>query len=321
MRSIKIAAISVVALLALATGCSKKPSDDTLANDIKAKLFSDPDLRSTNINVAVQNGAVTLSGDVPNSNLELKAVKIANDTPGVARVDDQIKVPGGSSARRGINGETAGGAEQNGPPDNGGGGGGGGGVASPNNPPGMGGPGASAPPQPVAVTIPSGTPITIRMIDSVDSATNSTGQQFRASLDDSIRLNDQVVVPRHTDVTVRLAEAQSAGRVRGQSNLELQLVSMNVNGQRVPLQSNVYDVKGKARGKQTLERSGIGAAAGAILGAITGGGKGAAIGAAVGGGGVAGYQVLTHGQQVKIPAETLLNFTLQAPVNVEVAPQ
>ena len=315
MRSIKIAAISVAALLALATGCSKKPSDDTLANDIKAKLFSDPDLRSTNINVAVQNGAVTLSGDVPNSNLELKAVKIANDTPGVARVDDQIKVPGGSSARRGIRGETAGGAGQSGPPDNGGG------VASPNNPPGMGGPGASAPPQPVAVTIPSGTPITVRMIDSVDSATNTTGQEFRASLDDSIRLNGQVVVPRHTDVTVRLAEAQGAGRVRGQSNLELQLVSMNVNGQKVPLQSDVYDVKGKARGKQTLERSGIGAAAGAIIGAIAGGGKGAAIGAAVGGGGAAGYQVFTHGQQVKIPAETLLNFTLQAPVNVEVAPQ
>jgi hypothetical protein len=318
MRSIKIAAISVVALLALATGCSKKPSDDTLANDIKAKLFSDPDLRSTNINVAVQNGAVTLSGDVPNSNLELKAVKIANDTPGVSRVDDQIKLPGGSSARRGVRGETAGGAGQSGPPDNGGG------VASPNNPPGMGGPGESAqsaPPQPVTVTIPSGTPITIRMIDSVDSATNTAGQEFRASLDDSIRLNGQVVVPRHTDVTVRLAEAQSAGRVRGQSNLELQLVSMNVNGERVPLQSNVYDVKGKARGKQTLERSGIGAAAGAIIGALAGGGKGAAVGAAVGGGGVAGYQVFTHGQQVKIPAETLLNFTLQAPVNVEVAPQ
>ncbi len=319
MRSIKIAAISVAALLALATGCSKKPSDDTLANDIKAKLFSDPDLRSTNINVSVQNGAVTLSGDVPNSNLELKAVKIANDTPGVSRVDDQIKVPGGSSARRGVRGEMPGGAGQNGPGDNGGGG-----VASPNNPPGMGGPGQSAqsgPPQPVTVTIPSGTPITIRMIDSVDSATNTTGQEFRASLDDSIRLNGQVVVPRHTDVTVRLADAQGAGRVRGQSNLELQLVSMNVNGQRVPLQSNVYDVKGKARGKQTLERSGIGAAAGAIIGAIAGGGKGAAIGAAVGGGGAAGYQVFTHGQQVKIPAETLLNFTLQAPVNVEVAPQ
>jgi hypothetical protein len=306
MRSIKIAVIGVAAVLALATGCSKKPSDDTLANDIKAKLFSDPDLRTTNVNVAVQNGAVTLSGEVPNPDLELKAVKIANDTPGVSRVDDQIKVAGGSPERRGVGGDN------------------GGGVASPANPPGMGRPVESAqpaPPQPVTVTIPSGTPITIRMIDSVDSATNTTGQEFRASLDDSIRLNGQVVVPRHTEVTVRLAEAQSAGRVRGQSNLELQLVSMNVSGRRVPLQSNVYDVKGKARGKQTLERSGIGAAAGAILGAITGGGKGAAIGAAVGGGGVAGYQVFTHGQQVKIPAETLLNFTLQAPVNVEVAPQ
>ncbi len=315
MRSIKVGAIGLVALLALATGCAKKPSDDTLANDIKAKLLSDPDLRSTNINVAGASGAVTMSGHVPNPDRELKAVKIANDTPGVSRVDDQIKVQNGSSSRHGVSGETASDGGQNGP----GGNGGEGGLASPTNPPGVGGQGG--PLEPVSVTIPSGTQLTVRMIDSVDSARNTTGQQFRASLDDSIRLNGSVVAPRHTDVTVRLAEAQGAGRVRGQSNLELELVTMNLNGRPVPLQSNVYDVKGKARGKQTLERSGIGAAAGALLGALTGGGKGAAIGAAVGGGGVAGYQVFTHGQQVKIPAETLLNFTLQAPVNVEVAPQ
>ncbi len=296
MRRIKGYEIGLAALLAFTGSCAKHPSDNALANDIKARLFSDPDLRATNINVAVQNGAVTLSGDVPNADTELKAVKIANDAPGAKRVDDQIKVQGAQPAQ-----------------------GGSGAVASPNNPPGLGS--QPAPPRPVSVTIPSGTPITIRMVDSVDSKTNTTGQQFRATLDDSIRVNGQVVAPRQSDVMVRLAQARGAGRIRGQSELELRLVKMTVNGADYPLTSNVYEEKGKARGKQTAIRTGIGAAAGALIGALAGGGRGAAVGAGVGGGGVAGYQIFTHGQQIRIPSETLLNFTLQAPVTMEAMPQ
>jgi hypothetical protein len=55
---------------------------------------------------------------------------------------------------------------------------------------------------------------------------------------------------------------------------------------------------------------------GAIIGGIAGGGKGAAIGAAAGGGAGAGVQILTKGQQVKVPSETLLEFRLQQPVTV-----
>ena len=53
---------------------------------------------------------------------------------------------------------------------------------------------------------------------------------------------------------------------------------------------------------------------GAIIGGIAAGGKGAAIGAAAGGGAGAGVQILTKGQQVKVPSETLLEFRLQQPV-------
>ncbi len=312
MRKFTLATFGIVLALA-AAGCSKSPGDDAMTNDIKAKLFSDPDLKTTNIDVAVKNGAVTLSGEVPSPDIELKAVKLANDEPGVKHVDDQLKVQGaGAPAAPPPSGEMPRNSSSPSAP-----------LASPNNPPGVGSAPqqAAAPPQPVSVTIPSGTAMTIRMIDGIDSATNRTGQQFHASLNDSIRLNGEVVVPRNSDVTVRLAQAQAAGRIKGQSELELQLVSMTVNGTSYPLTSNAYEAKGKARGKETAVRSGIGAAAGAVIGALAGGGKGAAIGAAVGGGGVAGYQMFTHGQQIKIPAETLLNFQLQAPVTVQAMPQ
>ena len=73
---------------------------------------------------------------------------------------------------------------------------------------------------------------------------------------------------------------------------------------------------GSSRGKNTAEKVGGGAGIGAIIGALAGGGKGAAIGAAAGGGLGGGVQAATKGQQIKLASETVLNFTLQAPVTV-----
>jgi hypothetical protein len=77
-----------------------------------------------------------------------------------------------------------------------------------------------------------------------------------------------------------------------------------------------YELKGKSRGASTAKRTIGGAAVGSIIGAIAGGGKGAGIGAAVGGGAGAGSEIITKGDQVKIPSETLLDFTLQQDVAI-----
>jgi hypothetical protein len=55
---------------------------------------------------------------------------------------------------------------------------------------------------------------------------------------------------------------------------------------------------------------------GTVIGAIAGGGKGAGIGAAIGGGACAGSESITKGDQVKVPSETLLDFTLQQDVTI-----
>jgi hypothetical protein len=55
---------------------------------------------------------------------------------------------------------------------------------------------------------------------------------------------------------------------------------------------------------------------GSIIGAIAGGGKGAGIGAAVAGAAGAGSEIITKGDQVKVPSETLLQFTLQQEVTI-----
>jgi NAD(P)H-hydrate repair Nnr-like enzyme with NAD(P)H-hydrate dehydratase domain len=117
----------------------------------------------------------------------------------------------------------------------------------------------------------------------------------------------------------KLEQVKSAGRVEGQSELRLVLTGIVLNGATYNIATGQYEVQGKSRGHQTATRAGIGAVAGGIIGAIAGGGKGAAIGAGVGAGAGAASTVLTHGQQVHVPSETVLDFTLQQPVKLPVA--
>ena len=176
------------------------------------------------------------------------------------------------------------------------------------------------PPQPVRVEIPSGTPVRVQLIDPVDTSVNHAGDVFRASLAAPIVVDDQAVVPAGTDVFVKLVDVSSAGRIKGQSSVQLQLAHLDYQGTSYSLASDDYTQAGGSRGKRTAETIGGGAAVGAIIGAIAGGGKGAAIGAGVGGAGGTAVQAATHGEQVRLPAETKLDFTLQAPVNIHYFP-
>jgi hypothetical protein len=177
--------------------------------------------------------------------------------------------------------------------------------------------------QPVAaggtVTIPAGQSMLVRMIDSVDSSKNHVGDIFHASLETDLTVNGTLVARKGTDVYGRLAEAKEAGHISGSSELQLELTRMVIDGHDYPVVSSDYTLQGKGRGSNTAKKVGGGAVAGAIIGAIAGGGKGAAIGAGVGSAAGAGVQVLTRGQQVKVPSETLLEFRLQQPATVTVA--
>ena len=166
------------------------------------------------------------------------------------------------------------------------------------------------------ITIPAGQSILVRMIDGVDSAKNHVGDIFHASLETDLTVNNSLVARKGTDVYGRLAEAKEAGHISGSSELQLELTRMVIDGRDYPLVSSDYTLQGKGRGSNTAKKVGGGAALGAIIGAVAGGGKGAAIGAGVGAGAGGAVQVLTRGQQVKVPSETLLEFRLQQPAMV-----
>jgi hypothetical protein len=166
------------------------------------------------------------------------------------------------------------------------------------------------------VTIPAGQSMLVRMIDGVDSSKNHVGDVFHASLETDLTVGNTVIAKKGTDIYGRLAEAKEAGHFAGSSELQLELTRIVIDGHDYPVVSSDYTLQGKGRGSNTAKKVGGLAAAGAVIGAIAGGGKGAAIGAAAGGATGAGVQVLTKGQQVRVPSETLLEFRLQQPATV-----
>ena len=169
------------------------------------------------------------------------------------------------------------------------------------------------------VLVPAGTHLVVRMIDGIDSDRNSVGDSFQASLEEPLIVDSTQVAAKGTTVYGRLEQLKSAGRIQGKSELRLVLTGIVLNGATHNIVTGEYSVQGKSRGNQTAEHAGIGAVLGGVIGALAGGGKGAAIGAGVGAGAGAATQVLTHGQQVHVPSETVLNFTLEQPIQLPVA--
>jgi hypothetical protein len=163
------------------------------------------------------------------------------------------------------------------------------------------------------VTVPAGSRILVRMVDSIDSNKQKTGYRFTATLETNLQAVDVVVAPRGTTVYGRLASASSAGRMKGSSELTLELTDIVINGTAYPLLSSAYEVKGSGEGSKTAKKVVGGAGLGALIGGIAGGGKGAGIGALAGAAGGTAIAASKKGQQLSIPSESLLEFRLQQP--------
>jgi hypothetical protein len=167
-----------------------------------------------------------------------------------------------------------------------------------------------------SITVPAGTDLLVRMIDSIDSDKNNVGDRFRASLEQDFVVDGVVIATKGTDVYGRLSEAKEAGHFQGKSQLKLELTDILIRNRLQPIMTGDYEVSGSSRGADTAKKVGIGAVAGTVIGAIAGGGKGAAIGAGVGAGAGGAVQVITKGEQVHVPSETLLNFRIEQPFSV-----
>ena len=171
-------------------------------------------------------------------------------------------------------------------------------------------------PRPANITIPAGTQISVRTIDSIDSTYNVTGDRFQASLAEPLIVEGNLIAPKDTLVYGRLTQSKESGTFTGRSQLRLELTGIAVNGKLVPIVTGEYEVNGKSRGASTAKRTVAGAALGALIGAAADGGQGAAIGAGAGAGAGATSEIIVGSEQIKIPSETFLDFTLAQDVTI-----
>ena len=324
-----------IALALMVAGCNKMAtrSDADVAKDVQAKINTDSAITNKAITVNANNGAVTLSGAVANETERMAASNDASSVEGVKQVVNNLTIgeaamaPGGMSsipsnqnaynepaARSGSRATTTRGSSRRSSS----------GTTMPSN---VGGassagnnmattPSGSAAPAIQQVTIPSGTTLVVYLNDGVSSETANDGDRFTGTLGEPIYVNDRVAVPKNAQVSGRVVSAKGATKFKGNSELSLELTSLSYSGHQYRINSNTWSKQGAGRGKNTAAKVGGGAALGAIIGGIAGGGKGAAIGAGAGAAAGTGAQVLTKGEKIELKPESMLQFSLQAPVTV-----
>jgi hypothetical protein len=192
--------------------------------------------------------------------------------------------------------------------------------------PGTNAPGAPAPPNApadIVRTLPAATTITVRNSDTIRAGAAQTGQTFPAVIvRDVIGRDGEVVIPKGSNATLAVRASRGQGKVKGQSEIVVDLDSVEVGGRQYDLDTTDIAKKGRqgmGKNRRSAKFIGGGAVLGTIIGAVAGGGVGAAIGAGAGAGAGAGLQAVTRGKAVRIPAETILSFKLEEPVEIRLA--
>jgi len=168
-----------------------------------------------------------------------------------------------------------------------------------------------------ALTIPSGTPVTVRLQSAVSSESANAGDRFEAVLDAPLEVNGKTVAPAGAAVTGRVVAAEKSGRLEHPGMIQLALSSITVNGKSVSVSSSSVIARGASHKKRNLGWIGGGAAGGALIGGLAGGGKGALIGSAVGAGAGTGTAYATGKKDVGFGVERRLTFRLTQPVTVK----
>ncbi len=301
----------------LLSGCSSKSTapvpDAQLTAQVQSALKGDAAINQQPIQVATNQGIVTLSGNVSDDTASTVAAQDAAKIKGVKEVVDQLTVadvqvaptitsPSAPTQPRATTPQERQALAQN----------------RPLPPPAATG---SAPPPPPAptyrdITAPAGTIVPIRITEGLSSQNSQDGQPFSGTVTQEVVRDGLVIIPAGSAVSGRVLVAKDAAHFKGHSELSIELISVRRHGTTVPVATDAYTVEGKNRGTNTAVKIGGGAAIGAVLGGIFGGGKGAGIGALAGGGGGTVLQGATRGQQVSIGSESIIHFHLARALTV-----
>jgi len=108
---------------------------------------------------------------------------------------------------------------------------------------------------PSTTKLPEGTPIVVRLESALSSASRHAGDTFKATVDEPVVIDGQTLVAGGTPATGRVLEAKASASSRGSSlansldpgYLRIVLVSLNIGGRQVAIETSSIFAKGGSR--------------------------------------------------------------------------
>ncbi len=161
---------------------------------------------------------------------------------------------------------------------------------------------------PATVTVPSGTRLVIRTSDTVDTQRHGAGHRFRGQLESALVVDGVTVARRGTIVHGRILDARQAGRLVGSSEMAMAFTDIMVDDQLFEMSTSGLEAQGGSEAARTVGRT----ARAAAIGGLVSGSSGARTGARVG----AGASILTRGGSINVPAGTIVETQLTAPLTL-----
>jgi hypothetical protein len=166
------------------------------------------------------------------------------------------------------------------------------------------------------VVIPSGTTLRLRLTSDVSSDGSHVEDPVRAKIDSPVEVKGTTAIPSGAAVSGSVLSAQRSGKVKGRASVAFRFSHLEAWDSNYDVETGRISRQAAATKRKDATKVGIGAGAGAVIGAIAGGGKGAAIGSAVGAGAGAGVVMATRGDEVHLPAGTVVTTKLTSPLTV-----
>jgi hypothetical protein len=171
---------------------------------------------------------------------------------------------------------------------------------------------------PSTLTVPAGTVLAIRTTDFLSSDKNQAGDPFTAVLDQPLIVNGWVVARRGQVLVGKVKDARKAGRIKGTSELEVELTDITVvDGRQLPILTELWKASGGTSHGQDVATVGTMTGVGALIGSAADWGRGAAIGAGAGAAVGLGAVLLTRGRPTIVEPETTLSFRLVDPLKID----
>jgi hypothetical protein len=168
------------------------------------------------------------------------------------------------------------------------------------------------PPPPKHYTVPAGTPLVVRLEQTVSAKNSNVGDSFSGVLAQSVVVGGVTVIRSGAPVTGVVTASKGQGRFKGSGDLAIAIKRVGDYA----VSTTAYEATSKGKGKRTAGFIGGGGGGGALIGGLAGGGKGALIGGLLGAGAGTAGAAFTGNKDITVPAESVVTFKLAEPITV-----